>query len=159
MPQKNEYIVQINYFEQFHSMLHYAKIRNFKASEVLYLGNSHNNPRSDLFGKNSYPPVSLWFNILPTLKIVDDLRDYFSKRVFLTNIYRDNIYNQLIDGASGSSHNLFNAIDFVVEDVKPIEAFELLVDWRKNEKFKGGIGSYDSFTHVDTRGTNATWSA
>jgi lysozyme len=53
----------------------------------------------------------------------------------------------------------FNAIDFIVRGspVGPTEWANALRQMRSAGRFKGGIGTYPGFVHVDTRGSNADW--
>jgi len=39
----------------------------------------------------------------------------------------------------------------------PAEAAETAKELREEGFFRGGIGTYTSFVHIDTRGRNATW--
>jgi uncharacterized protein YcbK (DUF882 family) len=109
--------------------------------------------------KNSPPPRKLWQNILPTLRIVDDLRASFGKPCRILSSYRSPDYNRVVGGATRSQHLEFNALDIVFDDVSPRQVYERLLEWRKVGKFTGGLGLYPSsgFVHIDTRGSNATW--
>ena len=53
----------------------------------------------------------------------------------------------------------FRAIDFMVEgNSRPTDWARALRSMRDDEGlFKGGVGLYASFVHLDTRGTNADW--
>jgi uncharacterized protein YcbK (DUF882 family) len=109
--------------------------------------------------KNSQPPRKLWKNILPTLRIIDDLRASFGKPCRILSSYRSPDYNRAVGGATHSQHLEFNALDIVFDDVSPRQVYERLLEWRKVGKFTGGLGLYPSsgFVHIDTRGSNATW--
>ncbi len=109
--------------------------------------------------KNSQPPRKLWKNILPTLRIVDDLRASFGKPCRILSSYRSPDYNRAVGGATHSQHLEFNALDIAFDGVSPRQVYERLLEWRKAGKFTGGLGLYPSsgFVHIDTRGSNATW--
>ena len=109
--------------------------------------------------KNSPPPKRLWKNILPTLRIVDDLRASFGKPCTILSSYRSPGYNKTVGGASLSQHKEFTALDIAFEGVSPQQVYDRLLEWRKAGKFTGGLGLYLSsgFVHIDTRGPNATW--
>ena len=106
---------------------------------------------------NSLPPRELWRNIVPTLWLVDQLREYLNKPITLSSIYRSHEYNQQVGGATQSYHMRNMAIDFVVDSVSPGRVHEILLNMRAAGSFLGGIGKYHHFTHVDTRGSAATW--
>jgi len=128
------------------------KLRHFSASEIIsYADQVRNGVR------NSLPPESLWPNLIPVLWVVDHLRACLGRPITLTSIFRDEDYNRAVGGASQSQHKLNRAIDFQVSGIKPAEAFERLRMFRDAGVFKGGLGLYATFVHVDTRGTNATW--
>ena len=109
--------------------------------------------------KNSQPPKRLWKNIMPTLRIIDDLRASFGKPCRILSSYRSPDYNRAVGGASRSQHLEFNALDIAFDGVSPQRVYERLLEWRKAGKFTGGLGLYPSsgFVHIDTRGSNATW--
>lgn len=108
--------------------------------------------------KNSVPPRELWGNIIPTLRIVDELRGYLNRPIVLLSGYRSPEYNRAIgDAAPKSLHMQFKALDIAVAGVAPATVFRILKEWRAAGKFKGGLGLYRTFVHIDTRGTNATW--
>jgi hypothetical protein len=54
----------------------------------------------------------------------------------------------------------FTALDFQVRGMAAPDVAQAL-RWLRDKEglFTGGIGRYNSFTHIDTRGTNATWSS
>jgi uncharacterized protein YcbK (DUF882 family) len=109
--------------------------------------------------KNSPPPKRLWKNIVPTLRIVDDLRASFGKPCTILSSYRSPGYNKTVGGASLSQHKEFTALDITFDGVSPQQVYDRLIEWRKAGKFTGGLGLYLSsgFVHIDTRGPNATW--
>lgn len=109
--------------------------------------------------KNSPPPKKLWKNLVPTLRIVDDLRESFGKPCTILSSYRSPDYNRRIGGAALSQHLQFNALDIAISGVSAKRVYERLLQWRSEGRFKGGIGYYPSsgFVHIDTRGRNATW--
>ena len=109
--------------------------------------------------KNSQPPKRLWKNIVPTLRIVDELRETFGARCRILSSYRSPEYNRKVGGAALSQHKEFTALDITIDGVSPQPVYERLLQWRKEGKFKGGLGYYPSsgFVHIDTRSRNATW--
>lgn len=108
--------------------------------------------------KNSTPPRELWGNIIATLRVVEALRVHFGRPIVLLSSYRSPAYNAAIDGAATKSYHMqFKALDIAVAGRTPRQVFDQLRAWRDAGRFKGGLGLYRTFVHIDTRGTNATW--
>ncbi len=114
----------------------------------------HKNYRKGV--RNNIPPKSLWENIGPTLVLADTLRNELGVKVTLLSVYRSRAYNNVVGGASRSQHMLNKAVDLKF-DCPSEEAFALAERLRSEGVFKGGIGWYPGFIHVDTRGHDATW--
>jgi len=134
-------------------------LKNFKPYEFLKLGGSNDNPNSRAYKKNTLPPRHLWPNIVATSQVLDELRMLVDAPIFTTSTYRSQAYNNAIGGASNSLHKEFNAVDFYVTSTtsRPSDWAAALKNLRDNGLFKGGIGTYSGFVHIDTRGKNATW--
>lgn len=133
-------------------------LRHFSPDEFLVKGGSHGNPDSAAFGLNTDPPRSLWENILPTARVLDELRARIGSPLTLSSVYRSPAYNRVIAGASQSQHMEFKACDFVAHGRgSPADWASMLRAMRQEGLFRGGIGIYPSFVHVDTRGSNADW--
>ncbi len=145
-------------YADFDAFIRSLNLANFGTDEFLVLGGAHSAPGGACAGKNTYPPRSLWSNMIQTAWILDHLRDRLGKSIVITNAYRAPAYNTCIDGAEGSQHMQFSALDFKVSGTDPAEVATAL-RWLRDKEglFQGGIGRYNTFTHVDTRGTNATW--
>jgi uncharacterized protein YcbK (DUF882 family) len=138
--------------ESFGAWFARQKFRHFKADEISWMFS-----RVNRGARNSEPPRELWPNIVPTLRVLDDLRLCMDKPITLTSTFRNLAYNRSVGSPDGSRHRRFDAIDFKVSGARPAEAFEVLRKWRDAGKFTGGLGLYRSFVHIDTRPTNATW--
>ena len=108
---------------------------------------------------NSVPPQRLWKNIVPTLRIVDDLRESFGKPCTILSSYRSSDYNKAVGGVGLSQHMEFRALDIAFDGVTSKQVYDRLIEWRKAGKFVGGLGVYPTscFVHIDTRNSNATW--
>ena len=113
--------------------------------------------RENSGGKAGVPPKELWENIIPTIQVLDLLRSHLSCPVKLTSIYRSEGYNKACGGSKRSYHKQFKAIDIQVTGASPSKVFSVLKKWRSAGVFKGGLGKYSTFVHIDTRGSNATW--
>lgn len=145
-------------YADFDAFIKSLGLKNFATDEFLILGGSHSTPGSACAGKNTYPPRGLWTHIAKSAQVIDHLRDRLGKPIAITNAYRAPSYNACIGGAKGSQHMKFNALDFKVSGMAAPDVAQAL-RWLRDKEgfFKGGIGRYNSFTHIDTRGTNATW--
>ena len=133
--------------ENLQNKLNYYQIKNFTIDE-LTLG-------------REIPKHLLW-NILPTIRVLQELRTKFDKPIIINSTYRSKSYNKLVDGSKNSLHLEFNAIDFTVKDKEYLRnLFLQLHIWDKEYHFKFlpkagsmGIGFYENkFIHLDTRAT------
>jgi uncharacterized protein YcbK (DUF882 family) len=106
--------------------------------------------------KNDTPPVELWHEILPTVKVVESVREHFGATT-VNSAYRSPMYNAAVGGETKSLHMRNNAVDFVCATGTPEQWAAYLREQRRAGAFRGGIGTYKTFVHVDTRGTNADW--
>ena len=130
------------------------RLRHFAPEEILRQAD-----RTRGRVRNSIPPEELWENIVTTLWIADIGRRALGKPVTITSAYRSEEYNQAVGGASRSQHKLNGALDLVPHGATPADLFKVFEGLREAGAFKGGLGLYSSFVHVDTRGENATWGA
>lgn len=106
---------------------------------------------------NSYPPESMWPNIIHALRVVDELRDHFGKSCVILSSYRSAEYNRKCGGVSNSQHRFFRALDIAVVGVSPQDVYNRLLTMRRAGRFTGGLGLYSTFVHLDTRDYNANW--
>lgn len=81
------------------------------------------------------------------------LRTYFKRPIIITSGYRCEKHNARIGGARGSLHREGKAADIKIPGISPrtvwVKCKECFAD--------GGVGSYGTHTHVDTRGYCARW--
>ncbi len=130
----------------------------FKPYEFLVKGPAHDNKESKAYGLNTDPPKDKWDNILPTARVIDEFRRRIAAPVTITSAYRSPKYNKAIGGAFKSQHMEFTALDFVVRgNSTPAIWASILRSMRTEGWFKGGIGTYSYFVHVDSRGENTDW--
>lgn len=140
---------------EYEAFLDGLQLRWFSPREVMNYANS---TRSGV--RNSLPEdPQLWENLVPTLWVVDQLRESIELPIRLTSIYRSPAYNKAVGSSSGSFHRKNSAIDFQVDGMSPTQSFNRLNKMRNAGCFTGGLGLYSTFVHVDTgiRGRNATW--
>ncbi len=129
------------------------RLRHFESTELTDYANRSRNGK-----QNALPPPPLWSNIRATLWVLDLFREDIGKPIVLVSSYRSIGYNGALPGAAPTSQHTRNAaIDFQVRGMSPAEAFERLMKYRNASVFRGGLGLYSTFVHIDTRGSNATW--
>lgn len=108
---------------------------------------------------NTLPPARLWANMPETLRVADEIRHRLGTPLdYITSAYRCPSYNRQCGGASQSLHMRNNALDLVYAS-GPDAAFAIAKELREEGFFRGGIGLYRSFIHIDTRGYNASWTS
>ncbi|ACS61307.1 Peptidase M15A (plasmid) [Rhizobium leguminosarum bv. trifolii WSM1325] len=129
-------------------------VKHFQWHEFLVKGS-----RNATSGLNTDPPMALWSNILQVARILDRFREEIGHSVVLTSVYRSPAYNATLPGAAKSSqHMQFKAVDFkVVGAGTPRDWAKIIRSYRSQKMFEGGVGVYDTFVHVDTRGHNVDW--
>lgn len=87
------------------------------------------------------------------MNILQSIRDYFGRAVYINSAYRNSSYNKKVGGAANSQHVKGTACDIRIDGVPPkaiaayIEAFFP----------KTGCGLYSTFVHIDTRGYKVRW--
>jgi hypothetical protein len=117
-------------------------------------------PHTNLRGKvhNSLPPRALWNNVRATLRVADMLAPRLDVPVKeVVSVYRSPAYNARCPGAKRNSlHMRNNAVDIVFE-CAPGKVAAMARAMRAAGLYKGGVGRYGGFTHIDTRGSNADW--
>jgi uncharacterized protein YcbK (DUF882 family) len=114
------------------------------------------------------PPQELWDNLLPTLQVLQQLRDEkILDNIEVTSVYRDPTLNQCANGAARSKHVQNAALDFRIGSEEPDSSelekiaeakYRLCQFWaERGEQFNLGLGVYASGQiHLDTQGYR-TW--
>lgn len=129
----------------------------FSAAEFLSKGAKHGGG-GPCAGLNADPPQDLWENVVELARVLQKIRDHVNVGILVTNVYRSPAYNRCIKGATRSQHLQFNAADIIIQDGgSGFDWHQKVVRLRNEGLFKGGIGRYSGFVHVDTRGRNADW--
>ena len=82
-------------------------------------------------------------------------REFLDAPVTINSGVRCPAHNARIKDSPNSQHLHGRAADIVVEDATPAE----IADWLDRQPWADriGLGRYETFTHVDTRGTRARW--
>jgi uncharacterized protein YcbK (DUF882 family) len=88
------------------------------------------------------------------IDVLQLLRSYIGSPIDITSGNRCAEYNQSIGGAKSSYHIRGRAADIQVEGASPA-VIQNYLKTAYPDKF--GIGSYSSFTHIDTRTKKARW--
>lgn len=95
---------------------------------------------------------------LPPQQLLDwleDIRAHFGgKPVLINSAYRCPSRNAAVGGAKNSQHLTGRAVDIRINGIDPTKVYAY-ADKLVNEK--GGVGHYNTFTHIDTRGYYARW--
>ena len=95
--------------------------------------------------------------VLISDKLVDllqNIRNHFGAAVTINSAYRTESYNKKIGGATKSQHVNGTAADIVVKGATPLEVAQYVEHIMPDS---GGIGVYQSFTHVDVRASRSRW--
>jgi uncharacterized protein YcbK (DUF882 family) len=91
-----------------------------------------------------------------TLLVLENVRMHFNAAVVINSGCRCADWNKKCGGATDSLHLKARAADIAVAGVSPSK----VADYVENGplKGKGGVGRYNTFTHVDTRSNGpARW--
>lgn len=107
---------------------------------------------------NTIPPKTWWKRMGYVLRVVDRVAlEMNVHEVEIVSAYRNPAYNARCPGARANSWHQAN----VAADVKfPTRASEVTKTTRHLRDlglFKGGVGGYWNFTHIDARGENINW--
>lgn len=129
-----------------------AGIRHFRVHEISDVGRRTWDAARGRAAELRPAPAELWEHIVPTLHVAEWIRSRFGDvPVHVSSGYRDPAYNRAVGGARRSLHVAFNAVDLAVEGHEPAAVATTL-----HEEFGDahvlGIGLYEGFVHVDTRG-------
>ncbi len=133
----------------FQRLLDEAGVRYFTADEVFFRG-----ARDARLNLNTDPPRSLWPSLLAVTKVADEARHRIGRPLRINSAYRNAAYNRAIGGASASIHMRGGALDL---SGSPVTLRRILREMRDEGLFRGGIGRYPTFTHVDVRGKSVDW--
>ena len=88
------------------------------------------------------------------IKIIQGVRDHFGSPVIIHSGHRCKNYNTFVGGATRSQHIKATAGDITVKGVTPNQVQAYLLERYPDQH---GIGRYNTFTHVDVRGSKARW--
>ena len=110
---------------------------------------------------NIEPPETLWPNIELTARVLDEMREIAGGAIEIHSAYRSPAYNRAVGGEKNSFHMRFMAIDVVCKTKSPKQLHKIAVSLRGKKFggkiFRGGIGLYPGFIHIDCRSYEANW--
>jgi len=133
--------------------LNSLKLRNISAQDVIA---AHAKERGSVW--NMLPPREWWTRMGYTLRVVDRISSEMRTPVKeIVSAYRTPAYNARCGGARTQSWHQANVAVDVQFDTSARNVTSATRSLRDRGLFKGGVGSYSSFTHIDTRGTNVNW--
>jgi len=129
------------------------KMKNISAHQFLA---AHAKQRGSVW--NSLPPRQWWGRMGYTLRVVDRISSEMHVPVKeIISGYRCPQYNARCAGARKQSWHQANIAIDVKFDTSARNVTHAARALRDRGLFKGGVGSYYSFTHIDTRGQNVNW--
>jgi hypothetical protein len=129
------------------------KLTNITAQEVI---EAHAKKRGSVW--NRLPPRQWWTRMGYSLRVVDRISSTMNVPVKeIVSAYRTPQYNSRCSGAKSHSWHQANVAIDVRFDTSARKVTAAARSLRDRGLFKGGVGSYSSFTHIDTRGTNVNW--
>ena len=88
------------------------------------------------------------------VEILQKIRDHFGKPVNINSAYRTPVHNKKVGGATYSQHLYGMAADISISGVHPKTVAAYVETLMPNT---GGIGIYQTFTHVDVRKIKSRW--
>lgn len=88
------------------------------------------------------------------VNVLQKIRAHFGKAVTITSAYRTPGRNKAVGGETYSQHLYGRAADVKVKGVRPAKVAAYAETLLKNT---GGIGTYSTFTHIDTRSAKSRW--
>jgi uncharacterized protein YcbK (DUF882 family) len=103
-------------------------------------------------------PEDVKSNIIELADNLQVLRDVLNMPIKITNAFRCESKNNSVNGVKNSQHLVGKAADLQIPGIAPKEVADLVSELMEKNLFKmGGLGRYNSFTHVDIRGNKARW--
>ena len=107
---------------------------------------------------NSIPPKSSWRRMGYTLRVAERIaQEMNDSEVEIISAYRSPDYNARCRGAKTHSWHQQNIAVDVKFSTRPSKVTAMARQLRDEGLFRGGVGGYWNFTHIDVRGQNINW--
>jgi uncharacterized protein YcbK (DUF882 family) len=88
------------------------------------------------------------------VSVLEDLRQNLGQPVTINSACRCQSHNERVGGGKNSQHLYGRAADIVVRGIDPAEVHNYL---KLMYPLSMGLGSYNDFTHLDTRTGKGRW--
>ena len=85
--------------------------------------------------------------------VLQKIRSHFGKPVTITSAYRTPPHNSREGGTTYSQHLYGKAADIKISGVTP----KKVAEYAETLLPEGGIGIYNTFTHIDVRSVKSRW--
>lgn len=82
------------------------------------------------------------------------IRSRFGKAIIINSGYRSPEHNKAVGGVPNSQHVKGTAADIRPEDLNDLPELQMICDEMNPN---GGVGFYNTFVHIDVRGSRARW--
>ncbi len=129
------------------------KLKSISAAQVI---EAHAKNKGSIW--NTLPPKSWWTRMGYTLRVADRIAlEMNVKQVEVVSAYRCPAYNAHCEGAKARSWHQANVAVDVKFPMRASQVTKAARNLRDRGLFKGGVGGYWDFTHIDTRGENMNW--
>jgi len=106
-------------------------------------------------------PLEVLENVKLLAIQLQKIREYVGKPIRINSAYRNKAHNEAIGGVKTSQHILGKAADITIDTFTPDEVVSIIENMLTNEMlggfYIGGLGSYNTFTHIDIRDKKARW--
>ena len=106
------------------------------------------------FSAAEYPQEWVETRLRPLCRALEVLRERLGgPKIVVISGYRTPAYNTAINGAQDSQHMAGRAADIKVQGVHPDRVADMIEELYHIGAIEiGGVGRYDTFTHIDVRG-------
>tara|TARA_B110000259_G_C13951029_1_gene376777 strand:- start:571 stop:963 length:393 start_codon:yes stop_codon:yes gene_type:complete len=123
---------------------------------------THNFSKSEFECKSGEEmPLDVLENVKLLAIQLQKIREYVGKPIRINSAYRSEAHNEAIGGVKTSQHILGKAADITIDTFTPDEVVSIIENMLTNEMlggfYIGGLGSYNTFTHIDIRDKKARW--
>ena len=106
-------------------------------------------------------PDNVLENVKKLAEQLQIIRDYVQEPIIINSAYRCLRHNKMIGSNDRSQHPKGKASDIVILGFTPDETASVIENMLTNETlpsfYIGGLGRYNTFTHVDIRDNYARW--